>query len=151
MFLDGPGRRPATRSTWFSPEKRADRRPGPVARQVNRSGRGGSVPVDLEPLVRMKLTSYRLKDRVHLLDMIDVGLIDHSWPAKFQPELGSASASDSRQSRWLSGPWLRLRRPLYRWDVTPAEARAIQERLRGRVSQRILADPCDMLPAWISA
>ena len=37
--------------------------------------------VDLEPLVRMKLTSYRLKDRVHLLDMINVGLIDASWPS----------------------------------------------------------------------
>lgn len=37
----------------------------------------------LVDLVRMKLNSYRLKDRVHLLDMIDVGLIDASWPAKF--------------------------------------------------------------------
>jgi hypothetical protein len=44
----------------------------------------GAFPVvDLEPLVRMKLTSYRLKDRVHLLDMIGVGLIDASWPARF--------------------------------------------------------------------
>ena len=45
--------------------------------------------VDLEPLVRMKLTSYRLKDRVHLLDMIDVGLIDVSWPTRFPAELAS--------------------------------------------------------------
>jgi hypothetical protein len=43
--------------------------------------------VDLEPLVRMKLTSYRLKDRVHLLDMINVGLIDASWPSRFPPQL----------------------------------------------------------------
>jgi Uncharacterised nucleotidyltransferase len=43
--------------------------------------------VDLEPLVRMKLTSYRLKDRVHLLDMIGVGLIDNTWPARFGSEL----------------------------------------------------------------
>jgi hypothetical protein len=50
-----------------------------------------SVPfrvVSLEALVRMKLTSHRLKDRVHLLDMIDVGLIDKTWPAKFHPALG---------------------------------------------------------------
>lgn len=33
----------------------------------------------LDALVRMKLTSYRLKDRVHLQDMIAVGLIDASW------------------------------------------------------------------------
>jgi hypothetical protein len=36
----------------------------------------------------MKLTSYRLKDRVHLLDMIDIGLIDDSWPSRFPAELG---------------------------------------------------------------
>jgi hypothetical protein len=45
--------------------------------------------VDLEPLVRMKLTSYRLKDRVHLLDMIGVGLLDNSWTARFAPELAA--------------------------------------------------------------
>ena len=43
--------------------------------------------VSLEALVRMKLTSYRFKDRVHLLDMIEVGLIDGSWPARFTEEL----------------------------------------------------------------
>jgi hypothetical protein len=41
----------------------------------------------LEALVRMKLTSYRLKDRVHLLDMIGIGLVDASWPARFPQEL----------------------------------------------------------------
>ncbi len=35
----------------------------------------------------MKLTSYRLKDRVHLLDFIDVGLIDQSTVATVPPEL----------------------------------------------------------------
>ena len=44
--------------------------------------------VDIEPLVRMKLTSYRLKDRVHLLDMIGVGMIDETWPSRFPDELG---------------------------------------------------------------
>ena len=43
--------------------------------------------LQLESLVRMKLNSYRLKDRVHLLDMISVGLIDQTWPARFHPEL----------------------------------------------------------------
>src|SRR5438093_4449315 len=32
----------------------------------------------LEALVRMKLTSFRIKDRMHLLDLIDVGLVDSS-------------------------------------------------------------------------
>ena len=35
----------------------------------------------------MKLTSYRRKDQVHLLDMLDVGLIDHTWPARYPQEL----------------------------------------------------------------
>ncbi|MGP0068972.1 MAG: nucleotidyltransferase family protein [Isosphaeraceae bacterium] len=35
--------------------------------------------VALEALVRMKLTSFRSKDRMHLLDLIDVGLLDESW------------------------------------------------------------------------
>jgi hypothetical protein len=33
----------------------------------------------LEALVRMKLTSFRLKDKVHLQDLLGVGLIDASW------------------------------------------------------------------------
>ncbi|HEX4795672.1 MAG TPA: hypothetical protein VH370_17920 [Humisphaera sp.] len=43
----------------------------------------------LEALVRMKLTSFRLKDQVHIQDMIDVGLIDSTWLAKLPPELAS--------------------------------------------------------------
>lgn len=41
----------------------------------------------LEGLVRMKLNSFRLKDRVHLLDMIDVGLIDSAWVSRFPDPL----------------------------------------------------------------
>ena len=43
--------------------------------------------LSLESLVRMKLTSYRDKDRVHLRDLLDVGLIDSTWAARFPPEL----------------------------------------------------------------
>lgn len=35
--------------------------------------------VTLEALVRMKLTSFRDKDRTHLRDLLEVGLIDASW------------------------------------------------------------------------
>jgi hypothetical protein len=45
--------------------------------------------VQLEALVRMKLTSFRLKDRVHLLDMIDVGIIDSTWTARFPATLAA--------------------------------------------------------------
>jgi Uncharacterised nucleotidyltransferase len=45
--------------------------------------------VKLEALVRMKLTSFRDKDRTHLRDMLDICLIDGSWKTRLSPELGS--------------------------------------------------------------
>jgi hypothetical protein len=44
--------------------------------------------LNFEPLVRMKLTSFRRKDQVHLLDLIEVGLIDETWPQRIPPALG---------------------------------------------------------------
>ncbi|MBL8825467.1 MAG: hypothetical protein JNM18_00690 [Planctomycetaceae bacterium] len=35
--------------------------------------------IGLTALVRMKLVSYRFKDRTHLLDLIGLGLVDASW------------------------------------------------------------------------
>lgn len=43
--------------------------------------------ISLEALVRMKLTSFRRKDQVHVLDLIGVGLVDASWLAKVPPTL----------------------------------------------------------------
>lgn len=43
--------------------------------------------VALDALVRMKLTAFRDKDRVHLRDMIDVGLIDAAWLARLPAAL----------------------------------------------------------------
>lgn len=43
----------------------------------------------LEALVRMKLVANRRKDQMHLLDMLDVGLIDQSWCNRFPPELAA--------------------------------------------------------------
>ncbi len=45
--------------------------------------------VHLEALLLMKLTSYQLKDRVHTLDMIGVGLVDATWPARLPAPLGA--------------------------------------------------------------
>jgi hypothetical protein len=44
--------------------------------------------VPLESLVRMKLNSFRDRDRVHVRDMISVGLINETWLDRFPPELG---------------------------------------------------------------
>lgn len=45
--------------------------------------------LSLEALVRMKLTSYRRKDQVHLLDLLEVGLIDPTWLDRLPPELSA--------------------------------------------------------------
>jgi hypothetical protein len=54
---------------------------------------GPEFPVPtLEALVRMKLTSFRLKDQVHLMDLLEVGLIDETWGGRFPPELSARLA-----------------------------------------------------------
>ena len=88
MFLDGPGAkaRDAVHIVFANEKVRKDSvAPAP---DVTESEQGTTFrAISLEPLVRMKLTSYRLKDRVHLHDMADVGLIDESWPTRFLPVL----------------------------------------------------------------
>ena len=43
--------------------------------------------IPLEGLIRLKLIAFRLKDRVHLLDMISIGMIDETWLEKLPTEL----------------------------------------------------------------
>ncbi len=45
--------------------------------------------LNLEALVRMKLTSWRRKDQTHIDDLVNIGLIDATWPARFPPELAA--------------------------------------------------------------
>jgi hypothetical protein len=63
--------------------------PNPDVEPSERTADFRTVP--LETLVRMKLNSFRDKDRVHLRDMISLGMIDASWlerlPAVFQDRL----------------------------------------------------------------
>jgi hypothetical protein len=43
--------------------------------------------LSLEALVRMKLTSFCDKDRTHVRDLLEVGLIDATWCQRLPPEL----------------------------------------------------------------
>ncbi len=45
--------------------------------------------LDLEALVVMELASFRIKDRVHVRDLIDVGLVDSTWTARLPSELAA--------------------------------------------------------------
>jgi hypothetical protein len=90
LFLDGPNGsvRSAIRIVFAREKVRADYLlPAP---DVTESEAGPEFTVAaLDALVRMKLTSFRLKDKVHLLDLLDVGLIDEAWCNRFPPELGA--------------------------------------------------------------
>ena len=89
MFLDGPnaGPREALHVIFAGEKVQPDNvLPAPDVTEAEYSG--SFRVVNLDALVRMKLTSFRRKDQVHLLDLLAVGLIDASWVARFPPELG---------------------------------------------------------------
>jgi hypothetical protein len=90
MFLDGPNASPRDAvHILFAGEKVRAQYAAPAA-DVSESEVGPEFrTLQLESLVRMKLTSFRRKDQVHLLDMIGVGLIDATWPARFSPPLAA--------------------------------------------------------------
>ncbi len=84
LFLDGPDAkaRDAVHIVFANEFIRADYpTASPSMDEVDNSG--PFTVVSLESLVRMKLTSYRDKDRTHLRDLLDVGLVDDSWLAQF--------------------------------------------------------------------
>jgi len=86
MFLDGPSKKARDAvHILFANEKVRPVDPAPTAdvMEFESSEAGNYRHLTLEALVRMKLTSHRDKDRTHLRDMIGVGLIDETWPAKY--------------------------------------------------------------------
>lgn len=90
MFLDGPGAklRDAVYIV-FSGEKVRDSYIAAVPDVAESESFQAYRVLKLEGLLRMKLTSFRDKDRTHIRDLIDVGLVDPSWPKKFPPELAA--------------------------------------------------------------
>ena len=91
VFLDGPqgSERSAVHILFAGEKVRPDYLlPAPEVTE-SETGPDFSVPT-LDALVRMKLTSFRLKDKVHLLDLLDVvGLIDQGWVGRLSPELAA--------------------------------------------------------------
>jgi hypothetical protein len=90
MFIDGPqGTARDAVHLLFAGEKVQPEHLAP-APELRESERGEHYQVvSLEALVRMKLTSYRLKDQVHIQDLISVGLIDPTWLARFPAEFAA--------------------------------------------------------------
>lgn len=88
MFLDGPEAkaRDAVHIVFAGEKVRAEyTETAPEIHETRRTVTG--LVLGLEALVRMKLTSNRDKDRVHLRDLIEVGLVDGNWPARFPDPL----------------------------------------------------------------
>lgn len=88
MFLDGPDASPRDAvHILFAAEKvrSTDICPAPDVTECDTAG--AFHIVELEALVRMKLNAFRDKDRMHLRDLLDLGLLDETWPARFPPEL----------------------------------------------------------------
>lgn len=90
MFLDGPdGKFRDAVHVIFAGEKVREEYVA-AAPDVDDSEPGEEFRVvTLEALVCMKLTSYRDKDRTHIRDMIDVGLIDADWTARLPADLAA--------------------------------------------------------------
>jgi hypothetical protein len=90
MFLDGPNGRPkdAVHMIFAGEKVRAEyATPSPEIAESEPAAQFQVVALD--GLVRMKLDSYRDKDRTHLRDMIEVGLVNDSWPSRFPPQLAA--------------------------------------------------------------
>ena len=86
-FLDGPQGSPRDAvHLLFANEKVRDTYLLPTADVTERVEADDYAIVDLEALVRMKLNSFRDKDRTHLRDLISLGLIDISWLPRLVPE-----------------------------------------------------------------
>ena len=90
MFLDGPGAKARDAvHVVFSGEKVRPEYVTAVPDVAESVSFTSYRVLSLEAVVRMKLTSHRRKDQVHLLDMLGVGLIDATWPARYPPELAA--------------------------------------------------------------
>ena len=86
-FIDGPQGSPRDAvHLLFAGEKVRDSHPLPTADVTESVTADDYTVVSLEALVRMKLNSFRDKDRTHLRDFIDLGLVDASWLPRLVPE-----------------------------------------------------------------
>jgi hypothetical protein len=84
VFLDGPDAkvRDAVHILWAGEKAVPDAIEATPQLGLTEPGDGFEL-IPLDDLVRMKLTSFRDKDRMHLRDLLSVGLLDESWPARF--------------------------------------------------------------------
>ena len=95
VFLDGADAkvRDAVHILWAGEHVKSDS-PEPSPDVTAAEDAGGFQLIGLPELVRMKLSSFRDKDRMHLRDLIDADLVDASWPSELPAILAA-------RLRWL--------------------------------------------------
>ena len=89
VFLDGPNGKPSQGIHVLFAERKVRDEYSTSTPSIDQTVdiEGRSI-VKLAALVEMKLNSFRRKDQTHLLDMIQIGLIDSTWPGRFAKKLG---------------------------------------------------------------
>jgi hypothetical protein len=89
VFLDGPEAKAREGAhVVFANEKVREGEPASNPDVTSSESAGAYRVLSLEALVQIKLTAFRDKDRTHLRDMIEVGIIEEAWVKKFSGELG---------------------------------------------------------------
>jgi len=90
FFLDGPGARARDAVHVIFGKEKVRREYAFAAPDVAETEQDKEFRVlTLDALLRMKLTSFRRKDQVHVLDLIGVGLVDASWVPRLPAELAA--------------------------------------------------------------
>jgi hypothetical protein len=90
MFLDGPGAKARDAlHVVFSGEKVRPEYVAPAPSVFEAEATPTFRLVTLAALLRMKLTSFRDKDRTHVRDLLEVGLVDATWCDRLPGELAA--------------------------------------------------------------
>jgi hypothetical protein len=88
MFLDGPDAKARDAvHVVFAGEKVRPEYPVAAPAVEESQAEPAFRVLSLDAVVKMKLTSFRDKDRTHVRDLIDVGLVDSSWLNRLPTEL----------------------------------------------------------------
>lgn len=83
LFLDAPDAKARTAvHVIFSDEYVRQGEPVPNPGIAQSTQLGAYRVLNLDALVRIKLTAFRDKDKTHIRDLIEVGLVDQTWTAK---------------------------------------------------------------------
>jgi hypothetical protein len=90
LFLDGPTGKPREAvHVIFAGEQVREHEPAANPDIADAELAEGFRVLSLPALVQIKLTAFRDKDRVHLRDLIDVGLIDSRWLSRLPEPLAN--------------------------------------------------------------